>query len=111
MNYNDDIKENSWKVIEGVEGFPDIVDTKNDTPIVSNEGFFSNLEDDWVNAQLAATAPDLYDALKDVHKLIVEGAEHGFNPNENQWAERLFLSQQKTSRALKKATIKILNNN
>jgi hypothetical protein len=53
------------------------------------------------NMHLIAAAPDMYDALKDLNKLIAEGAEHGFTDHD--WMERLFFSQRKTSAALRKA--------
>lgn len=54
-------------------------------------------------AHLIAAAPDMYEALKAVNKLIAEGCKHGFNYEVGDWAECLFHSQQKTSGALKKA--------
>ena len=50
-----------------------------------------------------AAAPSLYEALADVHALICEGAETGFNPLTGDWAERLFASNAKTSDALRSA--------
>lgn len=55
------------------------------------------------NAHLIAAAPDMYEALKAVNRLIAEGAEHGFNYEAGDWAARLFHSQQRTSNSLKKA--------
>ena len=43
---------------------------------------------------------ELEAALRNVHKLICEGAEEGFNCHIGDWAERLFRSNQKTSEAL-----------
>lgn len=63
-------------------------------------------EDDAVvdaNARLICAAPDLYEALSAVNKLISEGAVTGFNWQDGDWAQRLFESQQTTSRALAKA--------
>jgi hypothetical protein len=58
---------------------------------------------DRANAHLIAAAPEMYEALASVQKLIAEGAKTGFNPLDGDWAERLFVSQQKTSAALSKA--------
>jgi hypothetical protein len=55
------------------------------------------------NARLIAAAPEMYEALKNVQKLIAEAAMVGFNCNDGDWPERLFLSQQKTSTAIRKA--------
>ena len=52
------------------------------------------------DAKLIAAAPALYDALANVNKLISEGAATGFNWQDGDWAERLFHSQQDTSKAL-----------
>ena len=46
---------------------------------------------------------ELLEALEDVHKLIIEGAEHGFNYAVGDWAERLFRSNYKTCQAISKA--------
>lgn len=56
------------------------------------------------NARLIAAAPDMLDALRGVRKLIAEAAMTGFNCHDGDWAERLFYSQQQTSRAIEKAT-------
>lgn len=56
------------------------------------------------NAHLIAAAPDLYEALDRVHKLISQFSESGFNPlTEPEIAEELFLSQGQRFDALKKA--------
>ena len=55
------------------------------------------------NAHLIAAAPDMYAALVHIREIIAEGAKVGFNPTNGEWAEKLFLSQQKSSRAVKKA--------
>ena len=55
------------------------------------------------DAALIAASPDLYAALADVHALVCEGADHGFNPSVGDWAERLFASNGKTSAALSAA--------
>lgn len=47
---------------------------------------------------------DMLAALKNVQKIISEGAMTGFNCHDGDWAERLFTSQQVTSAAIKKAT-------
>lgn len=61
--------------------------------------------DEWeANARLIAAAPELYEALKAVHALIVEGSMTGFNCHSGDWADRLYRSQWETSEALKKAT-------
>lgn len=43
-------------------------------------------------------------ALRNVQKIIAEGAMTGFNCHDGGWAEKLFFSQQMTSAAIKKAT-------
>lgn len=45
---------------------------------------------------------EAYGALKEVNKIIAEGASEGFNCHNGDWAERLFHSQRATSRFLKK---------
>lgn len=60
-------------------------------------------EESRANARLIAAAPDLAEALHNVHSIICEGAKEGFNPLKGDWAERLFSSNQKTSDALLKA--------
>lgn len=55
------------------------------------------------NAYMAAAAPELYEALRSVNRLISEAALTGFNWADGDWAQRLFESQQVTSRALSKA--------
>lgn len=52
---------------------------------------------------LIEAAPDLYDALAKVNKIIADGAATGFNWEIGDWADRLFESQRDTSRALRKA--------
>ena len=59
------------------------------------------------NAKLMTGAKDLYEALDNVHKLISEAAKTGFNCHGGDWAERLFESQQQTSRALIKVRGKL----
>lgn len=56
------------------------------------------------NARLIATAPEMLAALQNVQKLISEAAMTGFNCHDGDWAERLFASQQLTSKAIWKAT-------
>jgi hypothetical protein len=58
------------------------------------------------NARLIAAAPDMLAALRNVRALISEAAMTGFNCKDGDWAERLFLSQQTTSRAIDKAVSK-----
>lgn len=48
--------------------------------------------------------PELLGALENVRTIIVEGAMTGFNYRDGDWAERLFASQQVTSRAIKSAS-------
>ncbi len=55
------------------------------------------------NARLLAAAPDLLQALENVRLLISEAAQTGFNYKDGDWAEKLFLSQQKSSAAIRKA--------
>lgn len=55
------------------------------------------------NAQLIAAAPDLLAALTNVRGLIAEAAMTGFNCRDGDWAERLYVSQQVSSDAIKKA--------
>lgn len=56
------------------------------------------------NARLIAAAPDMLEALRNVQQIIAAAAMVGFNCHDGDWADRLFLSQQKTSAAIKKAT-------
>jgi hypothetical protein len=53
---------------------------------------------------LIAAAPEMLAALLNVRKLISEAAMTGFNWQDGDWAERLFVSQQVTSAAIAKAT-------
>lgn len=54
-------------------------------------------------APLLAHIEELEKALRNVQKLISEAAMTGFNCHDGDWAERLFASQQVTSRVLKSA--------
>lgn len=54
--------------------------------------------------QHSSTDRDMLAALQAVNKIISEGALTGFNCHDGDWAERLFHSQQATSRAIKRAT-------
>jgi hypothetical protein len=56
-----------------------------------------------VDAKQQEIINDLECALKSVQSLISEGAETGFNCHEGDWADRLFYSQQETSRVLKRS--------
>lgn len=56
------------------------------------------------DARLIAAAPDMLEALRNVQKLISEAAMARFNCKDGDWAERLFFSQQVTSRAIDAAT-------
>ncbi len=55
------------------------------------------------DASLIAAAPEMYEALLAVNKLIAEAALTGFNCHDGDWADRLYQSQQDTSAALRKA--------
>jgi hypothetical protein len=55
------------------------------------------------DARLIAAAPDMLAALRNVQKIITDGAMTGFNYRDGDWAERLFESQQVTSAAIRKA--------
>ena len=55
------------------------------------------------NATLISAAPELLEALDNVHKLICEGAKEGFNPLTGTWAEELFKSNSATHAAINKA--------
>ena len=55
-------------------------------------------------AAMLSAAPDMLTALTAVNKLVSEAAMTGFNCHDGNWAERLFQSQQATSRAIKKAS-------
>lgn len=59
--------------------------------------------DQEANARLIAAAPEMLAALASVNKLISEAAMTGFNYKDGDWPERLFLSQQATSAAIRKA--------
>ena len=52
------------------------------------------------NERLEGKNKELDGALKNVQSLISEGAKEGFNCHKGDWAERLFHSQQRTSKAL-----------
>lgn len=52
---------------------------------------------------LAAAAPAMLAALRNVRKLISEAAMTGFSSHDGNWAERLFASQAATSAAIAKA--------
>lgn len=56
------------------------------------------------DSRLIAAAPDMLEALQNVQKLISEAAMTGFNCKDGDWAERLFFSQQMTSKSIAKAT-------
>jgi len=45
---------------------------------------------------------EMYEALKEVNKIVSEGAAEGFNYTIGDWADRLFQSQQKTHAAIRK---------
>lgn len=55
------------------------------------------------NATLIAAAPEMFEALRSVQKLITEAALTGFNWKDGDWPQKLFESQQQTSAALLKA--------
>lgn len=55
------------------------------------------------DARLMVAAPDMLAALKIVNTLIAEASMTGFNCHDGDWAERLFHSQQATSKAIAKA--------
>ena len=63
-------------------------------------------EAEWTRKSIAARQaaevklPELLAALKSVNRIIADGAMTGFNWKEGDWADRLFESQQATSRAL-----------
>jgi hypothetical protein len=60
---------------------------------------------DAIAAAMSASAyADVLEALISVRKLISEAAATGFNYKDGDWSERLYLSQQKTSTAIAKAT-------
>lgn len=63
----------------------------------------ADIENDWGHARLIAAAPDMYEALKLIRSIIVEGARTGFNPHSGDWAERLYASQAISLAALAKA--------
>ena len=54
--------------------------------------------------QLQAQVEMQREALTNVRKIISEAAATGFNCHDGDWAERLYLSQQKTSAALSAPT-------
>lgn len=59
------------------------------------------------DARLIAAAPDLLAALKNVRELIVEAAMTGFDYKNGNWPQRLFASQQVSSKAIAKAEGKL----
>jgi len=93
---------NSWRrILTEYDDKPVIVPTTHPYdghPDLSGDGMSLNYD-----LQLAAAAPELYEALEYVHKIICDGASTGFNYKDGDWPERLFLSQRKTSAALRKA--------
>lgn len=58
-----------WFVAEGVEGYPDIV-TKDGISIIGNEGFYGDFCQDWINAHLVASAPELLEENQEWASLI-----------------------------------------
>jgi hypothetical protein len=89
-----------WRQITADNGLLILAEAYHDE--AENEPFITD-DIAHANAHLIAAAPALYEALDSVHKLIAEGAEHGFNSLVGDWAERLFTSQQRTFPALAKA--------
>ena len=56
--------------------------------------------------ELKAQVAEMHEALSDVNKLIAEASTTGFNYKDGDWPDRMFFSQQKTSRALGKGRAK-----
>lgn len=71
----------------------------------SNSGWEAIAVENDANARLISAAPDMLEALREVNALISEGAEHGFQPLVDDFAERIFASQRKTYAAISKATL------
>lgn len=71
------------------------------------EDFRSALDDayeQWKKAErVRNAAPQMLEALEKIRAIITEGALVGFQPLEGDWAERLFLSQQESAKAVEAA--------
>ena len=65
-----------WSVTDGVAGFPDIVAGKDKTEVSGNEGFYTNLEQDYINAHMAALGVNF-------HKKLVDALKATLNPDWN----------------------------
>lgn len=81
-----------------------------DRGICSTGGYQQNFDSERIyaeniaNGRLIAAAPDMFEALKAVNKLIAEAAMTGFNCHDGDWAQRLYDSQQATSAALSRVS-------
>jgi len=95
-----------WKVAQPWAGFSELRDRDGNLIFGLAAGSAEEKQPDdalEAAAHLIEASDTLYDALEKLQALISEGAEFGFNPLEGDWADRLFVSQQETSRALASA--------
>ncbi len=98
---NTKFTEGEWEVttLEGLEGTRILIES--DDRVICD--IFNINDIDIANANLMAASPLLYKALENVHKLVSEACATGCNPNDGDWADRLFKSQAQTSKALASA--------
>lgn len=89
-------KTTTWKVVKHPDSWT--IQTS-DGECIARQYAESGLD----KATMLAAAPDLVEALLNVRRLISEAAATGFNYDDGDWAEQLFLSQQKTSAAIEQA--------
>jgi dienelactone hydrolase len=71
------------------------------TPVI--DGFILDEQDAAFIVRAVNSHDRLVEALRLVRSIIVDGAPHGFNPLEGDWAERLYASQAATAKALRDA--------
>jgi len=69
-----DIKQHTelpWSVTNGVAGFPDIIAGKEKTEVCGNEGFYTNIEQDYINAHMVCLSVNFHKKLVDALKTVV----------------------------------------